>query len=331
MRAVAPAIAGAIVLATTAAAPSAAGTATPPPRIQERAIGIGRPPLAGTLTLPAGKGPFPAVVLLAGSGPVDQDETIGADKPFRDLARDLAARGVASVRFDKRFRDYPKSVDPRTTTVMDEYVPDALAAIRLLRHTASVDARSIYVLGHSLGGRLAPLVAKRAGSQVKGVILAAAMSEPFGASILRQYRYLATLPGEIGAAARAALSKVEQLAAQLDSPELARLDPATLMYGGVGPAYWLSLQRYDEVATARALRQPLLLLQGDRDYEVTVRDDLSLWLKGLAGRKGVKVVRFPHADHFFIDGTGPSSPLDYKRPAHVDPNVAATIARWISS
>ena len=100
---------------------------------------------------------------------------------------------------------------------------------------------------------------------------------------------------------------------------------------GVGPAYFLDLQRYDPVAVARSIRQPLLILQGGRDYEVTVADDLDVWLKGLARRSGVTVRQFPKADHLFVEGTGPSSPLDADTPGHVDPQVTATIATWVLS
>jgi hypothetical protein len=72
-----------------------------------------------------------------------------------------------------------------------------------------------------------------------------------------------------------------------------------------------------------------MLLQGNRDYQATVANDLDIWLKGLRGRKSVTVVRFPNADHLFLDGTGPPTPLEYNKPAHVDPMVTATIAAWI--
>ena len=83
------------------------------------------------------------------------------------------------------------------------------------------------------------------------------------------------------------------------------------------------------MATARSIPQPLLFLQGDRDYQVTVANDLDVWLRGLRGRAGVTVVQFPDADHLFLDGSGPATPLDYQKPGQVDPAVIATIARWI--
>ena len=318
-----------------AASPSAHATTSPaaasPAGVRQIPVGVGSPPLTGTLTLPAGKGRFPAAVLVSGSGPNDQNETVGPNHPFLDIALGLAARGIASLRYDKRTHDYPRSINPRTFTITQEYVPDALAAIRLLQHDPAIDPRRIFVLGHSQGGTYVPLVAKDA-PLVAGVILLAPGAESLGATILRQTRYLATLPGKVGSTAKAVLPEITREVGQIDNPVALRHDsPATVLLGGVGPAYYLSGFRYNEVATARAIRQPLLILQGDRDYQVTVANDLDVWLKGLKGRKGLTVVQFPQADHLFLDGTGPPTPLDYNTASHVDPKVIATIASWIDS
>lgn len=308
--------------ATTPATGAAAG-------VRQLPVGVGSQPLKGTLTLPAGKGPFPAVVLVSGSGPNDQDETVGPNKPFLDIALGLAARGIASLRYDKRTFDYPQSVAAQTFTPTQEYVPDALAAIRLLERQPAVDPHRIFVLGHSQGGTYAPLIAKRV-PRVAGVILLAAGAEPLGAAMARQLRYLATLPGTTGSQAAAQLPQVERLAALIDDrAALEKESPGTVLLGGVGPAYFLSELRYDEVAAARSLPQPLLLVQGDRDYQVTVADDLDVWRRGLMGRRGVTVVQIPKADHLFLDGSGAPTPLEYQKPGHVDPKVIAAIARWI--
>ena len=315
--------------ATSPAVSPSASAPTAANGVRQIAVGVGSPPLQATLTLPAGKGPFPAVVLVSGSGPNDENETIGPNHPFLDIALGLAARGIASLRYDKRTHDYPQDLNLQTFTMTEEYIPDALAAIHLLEREPVIAARRIFVLGHSQGGTYAPLIAQRA-PQVAGVILLAAGAEPLGAALERQVRYLATLPGATGSQAKAQLAQVEQLAALLDSPAaLENESPDTVLLGGAGPAYLLSGLRYNEVATARAIPQPLLLLQGDRDYQVTVADDLDVWLRGLIGRKGVTVVQFPRADHLFLDGSGAPTPVEYTSPGHVDPAVIATIASWI--
>jgi pimeloyl-ACP methyl ester carboxylesterase len=317
---------------TSPSTPALSASGSPsavPSGVRQLPVGVGSPPLTGTLTLPGGKGPFPAVVLVPGSGPNDQDETVGPNKPLRDIALGLAGRGIATLRYDKRTHDYPQSFSAATGTPEQEYVPDALAAIRLLERRPDVDPRQIFVLGHSQGGTYAPLIAEKA-PQVAGVIMLAAGAEHLGAAMLRQVRYLATLPGITGVQARAQLPEVQRLAALIDDPAaLENVSPGTALLGGTGPVYFLSGLRYDEVATARRISQPLLFLQGGRDYQVTMADDLDVWLRGLMGRKGVTVARFPKADHLFLDGTGAPTPLEYRRPGHVDAKVTATIARWV--
>ena len=138
---------------------------TTTPRAPTRAAGTGHQANPRRRRLPAAQGhphasyrggPFPAVVLVSGSGPNNQDESSGPNRPFLDIATGLAAKGIATLRYDKRTLDYPSSIDPRTFTPTEEYVPDALAAIRLLEHEPAVNADLIFVLGHSPGRDLRP-------------------------------------------------------------------------------------------------------------------------------------------------------------------------------
>ncbi|MDI6863441.1 MAG: DUF3887 domain-containing protein, partial [Pseudothermotoga sp.] len=123
----------------------------------------GRWKLPAILTLPEGEGPFPAVVLVHGSGPNDRDETIGPNKPFKDIAWGLASRGIAVLRYDKRTKVYPEEcarmVD--TFTINDETVDDAVNALNLLKKFEKIDEKAIFVLGHSLGATMAPRIATR--------------------------------------------------------------------------------------------------------------------------------------------------------------------------
>ena len=314
-------------MAATAALSAGAGPAAAGPSVRTVRVEVGTPPLTGTLVVPASSRPVPVVVLVSGSGPEDQDETVGANAPFKDLAHDLAGLGIATLRYNKRTYQYPGSVDPATYTPNEEYVPDALAAIALVGHERGIDPHKIVVLGHSQGGTYAPLIAERA-PQVAGVVLLAAASEPFAPTLVRQVQYLATLGGTTGAQAKDELAAVEQAALAIEA--LTPADAGRTGYlGGVGATYYLALDAYDPVATARALPQPLLVLQGGRDYQVTESGDYALWQRGLAGRPGVTSKVFPADDHLFVSGTGRATPADYQKPGHVDPAVAATIARWV--
>lgn len=244
----------------------------------------------------------------------------------------LALALAATLRYDKRARDYPSRIDEASFTPTEEYVPDAVVAINLLRARPEIDPSRIFVLGHSEGGTFAPLIA-RTDPRVAGVILAAAGAEPLGAALVRQVTYLSTLPGPIGTQAKAELPAARQAGAHMDDPVPANQSTSpqvAALLGGAGPTYFLDLLHYNEVAAARAI-QPLLLLQGQRDYQVTVSDDLDVWTKGLAGHGGVTVRLLPRADHAFVDGTGPPTPADYQRSGQVHPSVVTEIATWIHS
>jgi dienelactone hydrolase len=301
------------------------------PASSVRSIEVSVAGLPGTLALPArGRGPFPAVVLVGGSGPVDRDETVGPNKPFRDIAVGLAERGIASLRYDKRTR-LPAGVRAArraSFTPTQEYVPDAVAAVRLLRRRAGIDRRRIFVLGHSHGGTFAPRVAA-AQPAVAGVILFAASAQSFGDTLLRQTRYLAELePGE-SELERLQVANARRQARLIDDPRLPLSTPRSELPFRLGPHYWLDLSHYDAVATARELPQPLLVLQGGRDYQVTVADDLRRWRRGLAGRRNVAIRVFPRANHLFINGSGRPGPAEYERRGRVSRDVVEAIAGWI--
>src|SRR5689334_13050802 len=116
--------------------------------------------LPGAVTVPVGAGPFPAVVLVHGSGAGDRDATFGPNKPFRDLAEGLASRGIVVLRYDKRTRVHAARTGPlREFTPKEEVIYDAVAAVRLLLSRPDVRADRVFVLGHSFGGMLAPRIA----------------------------------------------------------------------------------------------------------------------------------------------------------------------------
>lgn len=304
-----------------------------PARFGEQEVTVGAGPLAvpGTLSLPRQHGPLPGVVLLAGSGPQDRDETIGRNKPLRDLAWGLASRGIAVLRFEKVTHAHPAECAAAAGfTLTDEYVPHAVAAIALLRQHPAVAADRVFVLGHSLGGTVAPRVAA-AEPAVAGLVIMAGGTQPMHRSALRQFRYLASLDPAGAPALQPVIGTLTRQAELVDSPGLSPETPASGLPFGVPAAYWLDLRGYDPVAAAAATGKPLLILQGGRDYQVTVADDLAGWQAGLAGRPDVRVRVYEADNHLFCPGSGPSSPAEYEPAQHLDPAVVADIAGWLTT
>ncbi len=299
----------------------------------ETAVTVGDLKLPGILTMPTGApaagGLFPAVVLISGSGPNDADESIGPHKVFRDIAWGLAAQGIATLRFDKRTKAAPQSLDMTSLTVKEEYVDDSVAAVELMRQTEGIDPARVFIFGHSEGGYVAPRIAA-ADPKIAGVILAAALSESLPDAVLRQYHYLASLNKTSPEATEDAAfvegeAEVEKIAA------LTADSPKEEMVFHAPPSYWLDLRDYDPVALEASLPQPVLVLQGGRDYQVTVADDLSLWQKGLANHADVTFKVYDDLNHIFTTGTGLSTPAEYNQPGDVSKALIDDTAAWVKA
>jgi dienelactone hydrolase len=299
---------------------------------QKVTIGEGEWAVPGTLTLPKGDGPFPAVVLVHGSGPNDRDESIGPNKPFRDLAWGLASNGVAVLRYEKRtytHRDKFTVELASTLTVKEETIDDAVAAVALLRQTTSIDPARVYVLGHSLGGMLLPRIAAAA-PETAGLIYMAAAARPLEDIILEQTTYIANLDGILSPQEQQNLSAVATQAAQIKDPALSVDSAGTELPLGIPPVYWLDLRDYDPPQAAAKLSQPMLLLQGERDYQVT-QTDFDLWKAALSARSDVTFHLYPKLNHLFIAGEGRSNPSEYNLTGHVEESAIRDILSWLQS
>lgn len=287
--------------------------------------------LPGILSFPPGKGPFPAVVLVAGSGPQDLDETIGPNKPFKDIAYGLASRGIAVLRYTKRTKQYGEksSDDPAAFTVNEETVSDARAAVALLAAHPLIDPKRIYVLGHSLGAYLAPRIAS-GDVQVAGLILLAGNTRPLGEVIAEQVRYLAGAQNLPAAEAQRRIDAAEAAAREIARPDLKSTDLVDVVGAKIPGSYWLDLRGYHPAATAAKLAIPMLILQGERDYQVRMAD-FEGWKKALGRKKSARFLFYPALNHLFQTGTGPSTPAEYEKPGHVAEEVISDIAAWILS
>ena len=297
----------------------------------EVTVGSGAWALPGTLTLPQGDGPFPAAVLVHGSGPHDQDETIGPNKPFRDLAWGLASQGVAVLRYEKRTKAYSARFTPEVNarlTDQEEVIDDALLAVRLLRQTPGIDPRRIYVLGHSLGATLAPRIGQQ-DPGIAGLVIMGGITRTLEDTILGQFTYLYSLAGAMTDAHKAELEELKIKVARVKSLDASGAVPAKDLPLGIQPAYWLSLHGYHPDEVAKKLDMRIFVLQGGRDYQVTLDGDFPAWQKALGGKNGAALKVYPSLFHLFIPGEGPSTPNEYMVEGHVSGEVIEDIAEWI--
>jgi dienelactone hydrolase len=209
-------------------------------------LGAGPTAVSGTLSLPHEQGSRPAVVLLAGSGPNDRDETIGRNKPFKDLAWGLATRAVAVLRFEKVTYAHPSEVkQAHDFTVADKYLPHAIAGVQLLQQHPAVEAGGVFVLSHSLGGTIAPRVAADEPS-IAGLVIMAGGTTPLHWAAVRQVRYLASLNPQTAAASESVIKAMtEQAELIIDSPRLSPSTPPNDLPFGTPAPYWLHLRGYN--------------------------------------------------------------------------------------
>jgi dienelactone hydrolase len=291
-----------------------------PDTFEERpvTIGEGEWKLPGTLTVPKGAGPFPAVVLVHGSGPNDRDELVGGVRVFKDLAEGLASRGIVVLRYDKRTRVYgPRVAALKNFTVADETVDDAAKGAALLRTQKEVDPAKVYVLGHGLGGYVAPRIADEDG-KLAGLIIMAGNVRPMEDLVIEQLQWVG--------AQQSAIDQAKAVQAKVKKLEPGDEDSPAVM--GAPPTYWLDLKGYNPAEKAKALGLPMLILQGERDYQVTMTD-FGLWKAALGSAKGVTMKSYPSLNHLFVAGEGKSLPAEYNKPGHVAPEVVDEIAGFI--
>jgi fermentation-respiration switch protein FrsA (DUF1100 family) len=301
----------------------------PPPyanaiAFDERDVRVGtEPALPAVLSMPKGAGPFPAVVLVHGSGPQDQDETVGGVKVFRDLASGLASRSIAVLRYMKRTRVEPHGV----VTVKDEVLDAVHAALGLLRVTPGIDGKRLVVLGHSQGGYLAPRVAHD-DPGVAALIVMAGPTRPVQDMILEQLQCAASRDPD---AARArAVEEAKRFKAAVEDPALTKDQVLPPLADAVPGAYFLDLRGYHPEQVAAALTIPILILQGDNDFQVT-HVDFEGWKSALGKLGRVTFRRYPSLNHLFVETTAPSTGAEYEQPAHVDPAPIDDIVRWIDA
>ncbi len=283
--------------------------------------------LPGTLTLPRGEGPHPVLILVHGSGPQDRDETIGPNKPFRDLAWGLASRGIAVFRYDKRTKvhGFQLLTVKEPFTVYQETVEDALEAAALMRQNPHIDPDRIFILGHSLGGMLVPRIGL-ADTCIAGFVIMAGAARPLEDLALDQIDTILSLQNEVSADEKRQLEAIRAGAARIKALKEGETFSGLII--GAPPSYWLDLKGYAPARVALSMKAPMLIVQGERDYQVT-KKDFEIWKQALSARPDILFIAYPLLNHLFIAGEGLCTPSEYNIPGHVSEALVHNIATWM--
>ena len=281
--------------------------------------------MAGVFTSPKNASNFPVVIMVHGSGPSDMDETGGPNKPFKDLAAGLAAKGIGSIRYVKRSMVYPRIFN-KAFTVKEEVIDDALSAINLANTLPGVNKGQIYLLGHSLGGMLAPRIATLAPS-LNGIILAAAPARKLSDLILEQNTFFYKSSGDTSAAGK---KQFLESSIEIDKSRLLKLGdiaPDSVILGA--PAtYWIDLNNHDQLATSKKIKNRILILQGGNDFQVSVQD-FNIWRTTLASNKNASFKLYPDLNHLLSTQKEKGTGAQYRIPANVNADLINDISIWI--
>ena len=281
--------------------------------------------MAGMLTTPKSGTNFPLVVFVHGSGPSDMDETVGPNKPFKDLAVGLAAKGIASIRYVKRSKIYPNEFT-KIFTAKEEVLDDALAAIEIAKSTPGINKAQIFLMGHSLGGMLAPRIAALA-PELAGIILAAAPARKLSDVIAEQNKYLYAVSGDTSAAMR---KQFQEAANEIDRSRLLKLGdiaPDSVILSAPA-SYWIDINNYDQLASARRFTKKILVIQGENDFQVSVQD-FNIWRAALAANRNASFKLYPDLNHLLSSQKQKGNGMQYRTPANVSPKLIDDISVWI--
>jgi fermentation-respiration switch protein FrsA (DUF1100 family) len=284
--------------------------------------------LVGILTTPKKGVNYPIVVLVHGSGPSDMDGSVGPNRPLKDLAMGLAAKGIASIRYVKRTTIYANEFIG-VFTVKEEVLDDALAAIALARATPGVNKKQIYLVGHSLGGMLAPRIASLA-PDLNGIILLAAPARTLTDLIIEQNNYIYSLTKDTTAAGKKVMTDAQVEFAKSKLTTLGTTIKPDSIILGLPASYWVDLNNYHQVDVAKKLKQRIFIAQGGNDFQVSMAD-FDLWKSALGQRKNVTLKSYVDLNHLLSTQTEKGSAAQYGKPGNVSSILIDDITAWINT
>ena len=290
-------------------------------------------PLNALLTLPEdAKAPVPAVVFVHGSGASNMDEQVGKITPFKDLAEGLAQFGIASIRYDKRtFVHGFKLVKEKNVTVKMETIEDAILATELLRKDVRIDKDNIFIIGHSMGAMLAPRIDAEGGSY-KGLILMAGSPRKLEEIMVDQFNdVLNTSKGLVRWIVKKQAEKLTKMfdgLYQLTDEEAQKKN----MGNGMTLYYFKEMGEHAAPNYLKAIEKPVLIMQGEKDFQATVEKDFNAYKELLSDKDNVTFKLYENLSHAFVPsvyGDIKKAKQEYNVEQHIGDDVISDIANWI--
>lgn len=293
-------------------------------------------PLNGILTIPnETNGLLPVVVLVHGSGPSNMDEKVGNNYPFKDLAEGLSEKAIAILRYDKRTLVYGEEMKNDTgLSVKEETIEDAILTSDFLRKDSRIDSNKIFIVGHSLGGMLAPRIDAEGGN-FAGIIIMGGSPRKFEEILMDQNNnVLNSLNKFLKIIAK---KQIKALSSKFDniynlSDEEAK---STLVLGKHTRSYYFKeMGQHPSTNYLKVLSKPVLILQGDKDSHVSVEKDFDGYKNLLGDMPNVTFKLYPNLNHLFmpsIYGKILKIKKEYKAAQHIDKQVINDISNWILS
>ena len=292
-------------------------------------------PLNGLLTLPGERSsPVPAVVFVHGSGASNMDEKVGKLTPFKDLAEGLARHGIASIRYDKRsFAHGFKMLRDKSLviTVKEETIDDAIAAAALLRKDPRIDPENVFIIGHSMGGMLSPRIDAEGGN-FRGLIIMAGSPRKLEEIMLDQNEaVLRSTKGLVQWIVKKQVAKISKLFEGLYeiSDDEAR---EKKMGGGTTLYYFKEMGEHAAPGYLAVCEKPILIMQGEKDFQATAEKDFAAYRQLLAGKENVSFRLYPGLNHAFVPSVFADimkAKQEYAVEQHIGEEVIGDIAAWI--
>ncbi|MFZ4797472.1 MAG: alpha/beta fold hydrolase [Bacteroidia bacterium] len=285
------------------------------------------------LTVPIQEKKYPCIIIIGGSGPVDKDLIFGPNRIYKDFAWGLANKGIATLRYDKRTKAYfgkimEEHAKGNYYTIEQEYLADLKELVKKVSKKNAIDPNRIYLMGHSQGAGLMPLFLKQ-NKKVAGAIMAAGNYTSLQDLMLYQFEYLK----QIQAKTLADSMLFDKLAVSANNAKIKNL-PVTYSNDSLPSmypfSYWNYLNNLNTIELAQSNNKPVLVLQGERDYQVPLSEYLK-WKNALINKTNYQFTSFQKLNHLFLEGEGKSTPDEYFNRSNVPEYVIDEITKWLNA